>query len=696
MSVKVLKNNIFVLETKNTHYAFGIDSLGYNRHIHWGKKCREEDYFMHERGDENSNHSRLDGYMQEYTPFGGTMYRECSIKATFPDGCREIVLEYKGCEAKENTLVLSFKDKAYPLDVNLHYEVSDKQDIITRFVSVKNTGEENIRIEKIMSAEFSLPGVKPYLFKNTNGAWGGESIEAETLLKGGSLVFDSRRGTTGHNMSPYFIAHRNATEKDGDVYFGVLAHSGCFKAEASRDLFSKTRVSLGLNDFDFAVLLHKDETFTTPEVFCGYVKGFGEMSRQLNRFALQNVLPKSFSDKPLPVLYNSWEATYFDVSTKAQSKLAAIAKAVGVELFVMDDGWFGKRNNDHSSLGDWVVNKRKFPKGLSELIKNVNNLGMDFGLWFEPEMVCEKSELFKAHPDWAYHYDTRQASELRWQRVLNLTREDVKEYLFRCLDDMLTEYNIKYIKWDMNRPFSETGAQNLEEPKELWYRHTMAVYEIVDRLKEKHPDVAIESCSSGGGRTDYGALSHFDQTWPSDNTDAVDRMVIQKGYTLTRPTKTMRAWVTDIEGYNKDTSLDFRFNIAMQGALGIGGNLTKYSALDVVKCRHYVSLYKEIRNIVQFGDLYRLLDIDEDEVLANLYMTEDKTEGVLFLAANGTRFFKKHFPLYFDGLDENKTYKMKIGNMEVKKSGAYLMNVGVEIEARCKDWNHIVKIKEVK
>ena len=277
-----------------------------------------------------------------------------------------------------------------------------------------------------------------------------------------------------------------------------------------------------------------------------------------------------------------------------------------------------------------------------------------------------------------------------------MTRQDVKEYIFTCLDEMLTEYNIKYIKWDMNRPFSETGAENLEEPKELWYRHTMAVYEIVDRLKKKHPDVAIESCSSGGGRTDYGALMHFDQTWPSDNTDAIDRMVIQKGFTLTRPTKAMRAWVTDIEGYNKPTTLDFRFNIAMQGSLGIGGNLLKYSLEDILKCKHYISLYKEIRDIVQFGDLYRLLDIDEDEVLANLYMTEDKTEGVLFLAANGTRFFKKHFPLYFDGLDENKIYEMKIGNMKIKKSGAYLMNVGVDIEARCKDWNHIVKIKEVK
>ena len=276
---------------------------------------------------------------------------------------------------------------------------------------------------------------------------------------------------------------------------------------------------------------------------------------------------------------------------------------------------------------------------------------MDFGLWFEPEMVNPDSDLFREHPEWAYHYDTRTAHTLRHQLVLNMTREDVQEYIFNCMDEMLTNHNIKYIKWDMNRPLSETGAENLNCPQDLWYKHTQAVYDIVDKLKEKHPDVAIESCSSGGGRSDYGALLHFDQVWTSDNTDSIDRMTMQKWFTYLRPVKAMRAWVTDINWYNSPMSLDFRFNVAMQGSLGVGGNLTKYSKEDLEIGKKNVTLYKEIRHLVQFGDLYRILDAKKDEILCNLYVSEDKNEAVLFLASAGTSFMKKEVPVLFEGLD---------------------------------------------
>lgn len=696
MSVKICESNIFVLETKNTHYVLGIDEFGYNHHIHWGDKCDINDYFIKRIGDENSNHSMLDDFKQEYTPFGKTLYRDCSIKADFSDGCRDIVLKYDGCACGENSLKLAFSDEVYPLEITLNYELSDENDIITRWTTLKNKGGDTIKFEKIMSAQFNLPTNKPYTFKNTNGAWGGEFLETNTVLEGGSLVFESRRGTTGHNQSPYFIAFQNADENSGKVYFGMLAHSGNFKVISSRDLFGTTRIDIGLNDFDFEHIIKSGESFDTPKVFCGLTEGFGEMSRQLNRFAVDNVLPKQFAKKPLPVLYNSWEATGFDVNVKDQTALAEKAAEMGVELFVMDDGWFGARNDDRAGLGDWFVNEKKFPNGLGELIENVNALGMDFGLWFEPEMVNADSDLFRAHSDWAYHFDTRKGCELRHQLVLNMTREDVQDYIRTCLDDMLTNYNIKYIKWDMNRPFSEAGGENLECPKMLWYLHTKAVYDIVDYLKEKHPDVAIESCSSGGGRSDYGALSHFDQVWTSDNTDAIDRMVIQKGYTLTRPTKTMRAWVTDVDTWNKPTSLDFRFNIAMQGSLGIGGNLLKYTDEDMEISKQNIALYKEIRELVQFGDLYRLVDIGEDEVCVNQYVNGDKSESVVFIAANGTRFQKKHFMLRFGGLDENKRYKFSIRSAHYEKSGSYLMNVGIDITVRGKDYSRIVRIKEVK
>lgn len=692
----ICKNNIFVLETKNTHYVLGVDKYGYNHHIHWGKKCSIQDYTIEDSDDENSNHSMLDNFRQELTPFGETLYRASAVKAEFYDGCRDISLKFDGYEAEENSLKLNFSDKAYPLEITLNYEVHNDNDIITRWASVKNNSDKPIYFEKLFSAEFNLPSKKPYIFKNTNGAWGGEFLETNTKLEGGSFVCESRRGTSGHNQSPCFIAYQNADEKSGDVYFASLAYSGSFKVKAERDLFGTTRIILGMNDFDFRFMLDGGESFDTPKVFSGHTQGFGEMSRQMHRFAVDFVLPKSHSRKPLPVLYNSWEATGFDVSCENQTALAEIAAKIGVELFVMDDGWFGQRNNDRAGLGDWFVNKEKFPNGLDALINRVNELGMDFGIWVEPEMINKDSDLFRSHPDWAYHYDTREACELRNQLVLNMTRKDVQEYIFNCLNSLLADHNIKYVKWDMNRPFSETGAENLECPQMLWYLHTKAVYDIVDRLKELHPDVAIESCASGGGRSDYGALLHFDQVWTSDNTDAIDRMVIQKGYSLLRPAKTMRAWVTDIAGINKPCSLDFRFNIAMQGALGIGGNLTEYSEEDLEICKKNIALYKEIRPLVQFGSLYRNMDIDSDEILFNQYVSDDKTESVAFIAANGTRFYKKSVPVLFDGLDGNKRYTLTVGNKTYTKSGAYLMNIGIDLEVRGADYNEIIIIKEEK
>lgn len=695
MAVFECKDNIFVLESANTHYVVGIDKDGVNRHIYWGPKCSVDDYFTETWGDENSNHTTLDSYKQELSVFGGTMYRDCTVKAEFSDGCREIEPVFKNGEVSGNSLRLVFSDRSYPLEIILNYSVSDNDDIITKYITVKNLGDSDIVFERLFSAEFSLPTGKPYTFLNTNGAWAGEDIRSETVLDGGELVFESRRGISGHNTSPYFIAHRNADEEHGRVYFGALAYSGNFKVCASYDLFGITRVVMGMNDFDFAYRLCPGESFDTPAVYSGCCDGLGEMSRQMNRFALENVLPKNFADKPLPVLYNSWEATEFNVSVKNQTELASLAAKIGVELFVMDDGWFGKRNNDRAGLGDWYENTDKFPNGLDELIDKVNALGMDFGLWVEPEMVNADSELFRAHPDWAYHYERRTPHELRHQIVLNLTRDDVKQYIKTSLDTLLTKHNIKYIKWDMNRPFSETGAQNLKEPKMLWYKHTEAVYEIVDFLKEKHPDTMIESCASGGGRTDYGALSHFDQTWPSDNTDAVDRMTIQREFSLLRPTKAMRAWVTDIGWITKPATLDFRFNIAMQGSLGLGGDLTKYTAEELEICRKNIEKYKEIRTLVQFGDMYRIADPNDGEVLINQFVSRDKSESVVFIAAEGTRYFKKRFPMVLRGLDPQSRYYLKIGSAEYVKSGAYFMNSGIDIEVRGAYYNRTVTVKKV-
>lgn len=689
------ENRIFVLETENTHYVFGIDPAGYNRHLHWGAKCDPADYAFTEIGDENSNHSMLDEYRQELTPFGSTVYRTCDLKAQFADGCREVALRYTGYRLKDDTLRVAFADAYYPLQVRLGYRVYPGLDIIKRWVEVENTGSAPISFERLFSAGFSLPGMDPYTFENTNGAWGGEFLPCRTVLEGGNLVYESHRGASNHNQSPYFIAHRGATETRGAVYFGSLAYSGNFKVIAGRDLYGITRVSLGMNDFDFSHTLEPGAHLETPPVYCGKTEGLGEMSRQMNRFCLEHLLPSGFRAETLPVLYNSWEATEFNVNVADQTRLAEIAAGIGVELFVMDDGWFGARNNDRAGLGDWFVNPAKFTGGLDELIGNVNALGMDFGLWVEPEMVNPDSDLYRAHPDWTYHFPHRHADELRHQLVLNMTRSDVQAYILDCMDRLLTDHNIRYIKWDMNRPFSQVGAENLADPKMYSYLHTMAVYRIVDELKRRHPAVQFESCASGGGRCDLGAISHFDQVWTSDNTDGIDRMTIQKGYSMLHPIKTMRAWVTDIAGINKPCSLDFRFHIAMQGALGLGGNLEKYSPEELEICRRNVALYKEIRPLVQFGDLYRILDADRDEVLCNQYVSRDKMQAVLFLSARGTRFFKKKMNLRFAGLAPDRAYAFTLDGVAYKKGGAFLMEVGLPVYVRGADYNQIVRLTAV-
>lgn len=689
------ENRIFVLETENTHYVFGIDPAGYNRHLHWGAKCDPADYAFTEIGDENSNHSMLDEYRQELTPFGSTVYRICDLKAQFADGCREVALRYTGYRLEDDTLRVAFADAYYPLQVRLGYQVYPGLDIIKRWVEVENTGSAPISFERLFSAGFSLPGMDPYTFENTNGAWGGEFLPCRTVLDGGNLVYESHRGASNHNQSPYFIAHRGATETRGAVYFGSLAYSGNFKVIAGRDLYGITRVSLGMNDFDFSHTLEPGAHLETPPVYCGKTEGLGEMSRQMNRFCLKHLLPSGFRAEPLPVLYNSWEATEFNVNVADQTRLAEIAAGIGVELFVMDDGWFGARNNDRAGLGDWFVNPEKFPGGLDKLIGNVNAMGMDFGLWVEPEMVNPDSDLYRAHPDWTYHFPHRHADELRHQLVLNMTRSDVQAYILDCLDRLLTDHNIRYVKWDMNRPFSQVGAENLADPKMYSYLHTMAVYRIVDELKRRHPAVQFESCASGGGRCDLGAISHFDQVWTSDNTDGIDRMTIQKGYSMLHPIKTMRAWVTDIAGINKPCSLDFRFHIAMQGALGLGGNLEKYSRSELEICRRNVALYKEIRPLVQFGDLYRILDADRDEVLCNQYVSRDKMQAVLFLSARGTRFFKKKMNLRFAGLAPDRAYAFTLDGVAYKKGGAFLMEVGLPVYVRGADYNQIVRLTAV-
>lgn len=680
------RDGVFVLETENTHYVMAVDCEGVLCHEHWGRKCADiEDYkCTFTPWEKNSNHSARDLSKTEYLPYGGTCYRTPAFVVTYGNGCREALLTYKDFEVSfedEDTFLLEIilEDKPYNLEASLFYRLRENTDIIERFVKIRNKGEKAVTLKKVSSGEFNLPSLRPYTSTNFNGSWAAEFYKEDTVVKNGTLTYESRKGGSNHTNNPLFILSQNATEDEGDVFFGALSWTGNFKVEISRDFAKRTRAVIGINDFDFSYTLKPGEEFDAPSVYCGYTKGFAEMSNQMSAYAVEHILPKSFNKEPLPVLYNSWEATFFDVSCEGQQKLAEIAADIGCELFVMDDGWFGQRKDDRAGLGDWYVNKEKFPDGLRPLIDKVKSLGMRFGLWFEPEMVNPDSDLYRAHPDWAYHYDSRKSELLRSQLVLNLTKPEVKEFVFKVMDDMLCEYDISYIKWDMNRAYSQTGAQNLENPQELWYRHVKAVYEIADRLKEKHPALQLECCASGGGRVDYGALSHFDMVWTSDNTDPIDRLSIQHGFSLLYPVKCMRAWVTDTNRHSRPKDFDYRFNVTMQGSLSIGGNLLKYNEEELELHRKYIALYKEIRNTVQFGKLYRLADFENDGIYANQYVGEN--QSVLFVCKSVNTFFnEKFYHIRLKGLDEFARYTLKYDGKEESCSGAYLMNVGLGFE----------------
>ncbi len=362
-------------------------------------------------------------------------------------------------------------------------------------------------------------------------------------------------------------------------------------------------------------------------------RGFGEMSRVLHRFERAHIAPRSTAQRPRPVLYNSWEATTFAVDEAGQKQLADRAAKLGVELFVMDDGWFGQRNDDHAGLGDWYVNPKKFPNGLKGLIGHVNSLGMKFGLWVEPEMVNPDSDLYRAHPDWAIHFPARPRTEGRNQLILNMAREDVKEHIFNLLDKLLADNHIEFIKWDMNRHFTEPGWPALApaDQKKIWVKYVTNVYEIIDRLRQRHPGVEIESCSGGGGRVDLNILSRVDQVWTSDNTEAFDRLKIQEGFSMAYPAKVMMDWVTDVPNLNgRSTPLQYRFLVAMMGSLGIGANLNHWSDKDFELASRMVTLYKDIRVTVQHGDLYRLFSPREGSLTANQYVSGDGKQSVLF------------------------------------------------------------------
>ncbi|GAA2024299.1 alpha-galactosidase [Catenulispora yoronensis] len=609
-------------------------------------------------------------------------FGHAQLAVRFGDGTRDLELVFAGAEvevgAETEELVLTFVDRHYPLAVESRHRVRSGSPVIERHLVVRHSGDAEdapIEVLRADSASWTLPPLPDYRLSQVRGRWAAETRLNRSALPYGETVLTSRRGITSHHANPWvMVDDGGASAVHGQVFGCTLAWSGSWQLTVERTPADRVAVAAGFGHEGLVWPLAPGEALTTPVTAGAWTDGgFDAASQAWHTYFLGQVLPHA--GDPRPVVYNSWEATGFAISLEGQLALARQAAELGVELFVMDDGWFGGRTSDRAGLGDWWPNPERFPDGLAPLVKGVRELGMDFGLWVEPEMVNADSELYRARPDWVLHQPFRTRSEHRNQMVLNLARKDVAEWVHGWLDRLVAENEIGFLKWDMNRPFSEVGPGAGDE---VWRGYVDGLYGILDRLRADHPDLRIESCSGGGGRVDAGILRRVDQVWTSDNTDALDRLAIQDGFAQLYPARVMSAWVTDSPNPHtgRRIPLEFRFHVAMSGVLGIGGDLARWDEGEFATAREMVAQYKRIRPVVQGGIRYALGDAAGD--LSGVeYVAADLAEVVVFVYRRERRFAQMERPAVLRGLDPAGRYRdVRSG---VVHHGAVLMSRGLPL-----------------
>ena len=523
-----------------------------------------------------------------------------------------------------------------------------------------------------------------------SGSWARERHIVKKSVTHGCQSIESRRGASGHCENPFFALLRpDATEDIGEVYGFSLIYSGNFYAGVDVDQYDTARISMGINPFDFGWKLSPHTSFVTPEAVMVYSShGLHDMSATFHRLYRTRLARGKYRDAVRPVLINNWEATYFDFNEEKLLHIAKDAAALGMEMFVLDDGWFGKRNDDTTSLGDWHVNEAKLPHGLNYLSEKINDLGMGFGLWFEPEMISEKSDLYKAHPDWCIHVNGRNKSLARNQYILDYSRKDVREAIILMLSNILKSAKISYVKWDMNRNMTEIGSALLpaDQQMETMHRYILGVYEVMDTITSRFPDVLFESCSGGGGRFDPGILYYMPQNWTSDDTDGVERLKIQYGTSLVYPASAMTCHVSAVPNHQtgRVPGLSFRGDVAMAGNFGYELDVTKLSEEEKEQIKTQIATYKEIRNTIQYGEFYRLLSPFEGNFTSFLFVNEEKTEAVLFFYQVLTVPNSPFATLKLTGLDPAKEYEL----IELGKtvSGEQLMHFGLNLFGIFNNW----------
>ncbi|WAA09275.1 alpha-galactosidase [Fervidibacillus albus] len=702
----------FHIQGKNFSYIFKILKNNQLGHIYFGKRVHHRTSFSHffplfPRANvtvqyEDSPEFSLELIKQEYPSYGTTDFREPAIQILQEDGSRITNFEYvshrimKGKpklgglpatyvekEDEAITLEVVLYDQLIDTELRLLYTVFDEFSVLTRSAKIVNQGNQQLNITRIMSANIDFFDSE-YEMVHLSGAWARERyVKRRTIEHGIQKISSTRGNASSPHHNPFIALKRpDATEHRGDVYGFSLVYSGNFLAQIEVDHYDVARVSIGINPLDFQWLLESGQSFQTPEAVIVYSDaGLNGMSQTFHELYRKRLTRGMWRDRLRPILINNWEATYFSFHEKKLLEIASVAKDLGVELFVLDDGWFGNRNDDTTSLGDWFPNKEKFPNGIAEFAKKINDMGLQFGLWIEPEMVSKNSRLYENHPDWLIHVPNRKSSSGRNQYVLDFSRPEVVDYIYEMVAKLFKEAPISYVKWDMNRYMTEIGSAALPAKRqwEVSHRYILGVYSLYERLTSAFPDILFESCAGGGGRFDPGMLYYAPQTWTSDNTDAVERLKIQYGTSYVYPLSSIGAHVSAVPNHqvNRVTSLDMRASVAYFGVFGYELDISNMSEQEKETMKKQILQYKRFRKLIQQGIFYRIISPfkGKGNVTAWMVVSEDQTEAlvgyyqVLFEPLPG---FKK---LVLKGLNPQMEYEIE--GMRNTYFGDELMNFGI-------------------